>query len=183
VSSEDSDTISKALKIIRSYCHWSPRYVLMDQSSIEAKSIKKAFPGINAGEQECEVILCTVHVMRTWMSKIYEKETRNIMIAAMHKRTKIGCENLIQNAINNCTVPAIQNYIRRNYMKNTQQWALWARQHSPLLLQVTSTNPLESYHSELKRTTSSQYGLIGKYIFYYYNFYIITFIIFILLYL
>ena len=83
------------------------------------------------------------------------------MNAAMHKRTKIGCEKLIQDAINGCTVPAIQSYIKRNYMKNTQQWALWARQHSPLLLQVTSTNPLESYHSELKRLTSSSHGLIG----------------------
>ena len=43
-------------------------------------------------------------------------------------------------------------------------FALWARQHSPLLLQVTFTNPLESYHSELKRTTSFLYGLIGMYI-------------------
>ncbi|CAB4477296.1 unnamed protein product [Rhizophagus irregularis] len=82
----------------------------------------------------------------------------------MHKRTKIGCEKLIQEAINNCPVPTIQNYIRRNYMRNTQQWALWARQHSPLLLQITSTNPLESYHSELKRKTSSLHGLIGNYI-------------------
>ncbi|RHZ85405.1 hypothetical protein Glove_66g199 [Diversispora epigaea] len=31
----------------------------------------------------------------------------------------------------------------------------------PLLLQVTSTNALESYHSELKKITSSQHGLIG----------------------
>ncbi|GES76067.1 hypothetical protein GLOIN_2v1776807 [Rhizophagus clarus] len=46
-------------------------------------------------------------------------------------------------------------------MKNTHQWALWARQHSPLLLQVTTTNPLESYHSELKKSTSLKYGLIG----------------------
>lgn len=85
------------------------------------------------------------------------------MIAAMHKRTKIGCESLVQDAIDKCTVPSIQNYIRRNYMRNTQQWALWARQHSPLLLQVTSTNPLESYHSELKRSSSPKYGLIGIY--------------------
>jgi hypothetical protein len=83
------------------------------------------------------------------------------MNAAIHKRTKVGCENLVQEAISNCAVPAIQNYIKRNYIKNTQQWALWARQHSPLLLQVTSTNPLESYHSELKRLTSSSHGLIG----------------------
>jgi hypothetical protein len=162
VSIEDSDTVSEALKIIRNkFCHWFPRYILSDQSSIEAKSIKKTFPGISVGEQECEVILCVVHVMRTWMTKIYDKKTRDIMNAAMHKRTKIGCEKLVQDAINNCEVPAIQNYIKRNYIKNTQQWALWARQHSPLLLQVLSTNPLESYHNELKRVTSSSHGLIG----------------------
>jgi len=83
------------------------------------------------------------------------------MNAAMHKRTKIGCEKLIQDAINDCTIPTIRNYIQRNYAKNTEQWALWARQHSPLLLQVTSTNPLESYHNELKRSTSPSHGLIG----------------------
>ncbi|GBC09883.1 hypothetical protein RclHR1_00920001 [Rhizophagus clarus] len=128
VSNEDCDTVSEALKIIRSKCRqWSPRYFLLDQSGIEAKGIKKAFPGISAGEQQCDVILCVVHVMRTWMTKIYDKKTRDIMNAAMHKRTK----------------------------------ALWARQHSPLLLQVTSTNPLESYHNELKRLTSFSHGLIG----------------------
>src|SRR5438105_13448694 len=87
------------------------------------------------------------------------------MIAAMHKRTRIGCESLIQDAINKCTVSSIQNYIKRNYMRNTEQWALWARQHSPLLLQVTSTNPLESYHSELKRSSSPKYSLIGTFSF------------------
>jgi hypothetical protein len=122
VSSEDGDTISKALRIIRdSYCRWSPRYILSDQSSIEAKSIKQAFPGVNAGEQECEVILCVVHIMRTWMTRIYDKKTRDVMVAAMHKRTKIGCEQLMQSAINKYPVPAIQNYIKRNYSKNTQQ--------------------------------------------------------------
>ena len=100
MSSENSDTVAEALKIIRrNYsCHWSPRYILSDQSSIEIKSIKEAFPGINAGEQECEVILCTVHVMRTWMTKIYEKKTCDVMVAAMYKRTKIGCEQLVQDA-------------------------------------------------------------------------------------
>lgn len=36
-------------------------------------------------------------------------------------------------------------------------------QHSPLLVQVTSTNSLKSYHSKLKRTTSPHYSLIGVY--------------------
>ncbi|RHZ74345.1 hypothetical protein Glove_226g32 [Diversispora epigaea] len=83
------------------------------------------------------------------------------MIQAMYKRTKIGCEVLIQQAIDECPISTIKLYISRYYKKNNQRWALWARQHSPLLLQVTSTNSLESYHSELKRTTSSHYGLIG----------------------
>ncbi len=167
VSNKDCNTVSEALKIIRNYCCWLPRYILSDQSSIEAKGIKMAFPGISAGEQECEIIFCVIHVMRTWMTKIYEKKTRNIMNAAMHKKTRIGCEQLVQDAINNCSIPAIQNYIKRYYMKNTRQWALWARQHSPLLLQVTSTNPLKSYHSELKRLTSSLHGLIGIFAFFY----------------
>ncbi|GES94235.1 hypothetical protein GLOIN_2v1481403 [Rhizophagus clarus] len=39
--------------------------------------------------------------------------------------------------------------------------SLWTRQHFPLLLQVTLTNSIESFYSELKKVTSSLYGLIG----------------------
>jgi hypothetical protein len=101
------------------------------------------------------------------MQRIHEKKTRDTMIAAMHKRTKVGCESLVQDAVNCCPVPSIQNYIKRNYVKNTEKWGLWARQHSPLLLQVTSTNPLESFHSELKIITSSSHGLIGMWRFFF----------------
>ncbi|RHZ47925.1 hypothetical protein Glove_564g10 [Diversispora epigaea] len=93
VSNEDSDTIAEALKIIQKFAlHWKPRYFLQDQSNVEANSIKLAFPGFRNDEQECDTIFCTVHLLQTWISKIYD---------------------------------------------------------------------LESYHSELKRTTSSQHGLIG----------------------
>jgi hypothetical protein len=108
VSTEDCDTISAALSIIRRLeKRWNPRYILLDQSSTEAKSINAAFPGLHAGEQECDIILCSVHVMRIWMAKIYHAQTRDMMILAMHKRTKIGCEMLIQQAIDNCPVPTI----------------------------------------------------------------------------
>jgi hypothetical protein len=163
VTREDSDTVAAALKIVRQFeRRWTPRYVLMDQSSIEAKGIMTVFPGLLAGEQECNVILCTVHVMRLWMKRIYHVKTREKMTLAMHKRTRIGCEELIQQAINTCPVQEVARYILRNCQKDTHRWALWARQHSPLLLQVTTTNPLESYHSELKRNTSYSFGLIGK---------------------
>jgi len=135
--------------------------MLADQSSVEANSIMKAFPGIDRGEQNCDVLLCTVHVMRLWLSKIYHPETRNRMVLAMHKRTQIGCEEVVRDAIARCPVEDIRRYIERNYMANTRRWSLWARQHSPLLLQVTSTNAVESYHSQLKRETSKVHGLIG----------------------
>ena len=154
ISNEDSNTVAEGLRIVRQFAnHWNPRYFLSDQSNIESNSIKAAFSGLKNGEQECDIIFCTVHIMRIWMSKIYDKKTRQKMVQAMHKRTKIGCEDLVQRAINKCENLVIKRYISRNYTKNIHQWALWARQHSPLLLQVTSTNALESYHSELKRTT------------------------------
>ncbi|PKB92565.1 hypothetical protein RhiirA5_444217, partial [Rhizophagus irregularis] len=76
INNENADTVAEALTIIRNkYCHWSSRYILADHSNIEAKSIKKTFSGIDAGEQECQVLLCVVHVMRMWMQKINEKKT------------------------------------------------------------------------------------------------------------
>ncbi|CAB4400369.1 unnamed protein product [Rhizophagus irregularis] len=110
VSSEDADTVSQALTIIHNMCRWSPRYILSDHSNIEANGVKKAFPGISAGEQECEVLLCIVHKL-------------------------------------------CQEY---------GEMGLWARQYSPLLLQVTSTNSLESFHSELKKKSSSLHGAVHK---------------------
>jgi len=164
VSGEDSPIVIEALKRVRLFApRWAARYMLPDQSAIEANAIKKVFPGLSAGESECDVILCTVHVMRTWMSKIYVPKVRSKMILAMHKRTQSGCQDLVNDAIASCPVPVVADYIKKNYAKNTGKWALWSRQHSPLLLQVTTTNPIESYHSELKATTSVTYGLIGVY--------------------
>ena len=86
------------------------------------------------------------------------------MILAMHKKMRIGCEQLIQEAIQFSPVSTISNYIKRNYMKNTHQWTLWTCQYSSFLLQVTFTNALESYYSELKRLTCHKHELIGKWI-------------------
>lgn len=163
VNGEDSPVVVEALKKIRSFVTgWIPRYMLSDQSAVEANAIRTVFRGLKAGETECDVILCTVHVMRTWMRRIYVPEIRSKMILAMHKRTRLGCEDLVKEAIASCSVPAVANYIKKSYSKNTKLWALWSRQHSPLLLQVTTTNPLESYHSELKAMISVTFGLIGE---------------------
>ena len=98
------------------------------------------------------------------MTKIYNKKMWDFMIAVIYKRTKIGCEKFIEDTLEACSVPAIKNYINRNFKNNTKQWALWIQQHFPLLLQITSINPLKSYHSKLKRLTLSSHSLIDIYI-------------------
>ncbi|CAG8608209.1 4969_t:CDS:2, partial [Scutellospora calospora] len=49
----------------------------------------QAFPGNNTGEQECKILFCSVHLMRTWLSKIYEDKTQSIIVAAIHKKIEL----------------------------------------------------------------------------------------------
>ena len=95
--------------------------MLLDQSSVEANSIAATFPGLRVGEQECDVLLCTVHVVRTWIKNIYHSPTLNKMTYAMHKTTQIGCEALVQDAIANCSVQANAKYISQNYAKKYEK--------------------------------------------------------------
>lgn len=37
---------------------------------------------------------------------------------------------------------------------SSDQWALYARQHSPLLLQATITNPVDAWHRRIEYGTS-----------------------------
>jgi hypothetical protein len=41
----------------------------------------------------------------------------------------------------------IKEYLIKNWQKDTAKWGI---QHSPLLLQNLSTNPIESYHNQIK---------------------------------
>ncbi|RHZ63302.1 hypothetical protein Glove_330g7 [Diversispora epigaea] len=111
---EDSDTVAKALKIIQRFvCSWKPRYFLSDQSNVKANGIAIAFSGLSKGEQNCEVIFCTVYVIRTWMTKIYETKVQRKIIHALYKITKIGCDELIQQAINECQASTVKHELKR----------------------------------------------------------------------
>ena len=83
------------------------------------------------------------------------------MLQAMYKLTHIGCKQLIHQAIMKLSTESKKNYIRRYWLGNSAKWAIWSRQHSPLLLQITSTSPVESYHAVLKKNGDSSFSLIG----------------------
>src|SRR6185437_15113906 len=58
-----------------------------------------AFPGFQQDKQEYKILFCIIYVMQTWLNKIYDPETRNKMIQAMHKQTKISCKLFVQNQL------------------------------------------------------------------------------------
>ncbi|CAG8817704.1 20744_t:CDS:2, partial [Cetraspora pellucida] len=93
-----------------------------------------------------EAVAAALRIIRNFASYWNPYPTLNKMVHAMHKRTQVGCEDVVYNAVNTCSIQANAKYITRNYLKNSRQWSLWARQHLLLLLQITSTNPLESFH-------------------------------------
>ncbi|KAI9103885.1 hypothetical protein DFS34DRAFT_668217 [Phlyctochytrium arcticum] len=91
----------------------------------------QAFPGMAAGKEEIKIRFCTVHVVRTLMRRVasHHNAFAKILIA-LNKTTDIQ-----------------RNWTNREEM---ECWTMGARQHSPILLQTMSTNPLESYHRLVK---------------------------------
>lgn len=94
----------------------------------------------------------------------------HLTAALIGRRTRPGCEQSIYAALEAAGVSPtlieapsstaggkkkprdIREYIRREWgLENAHMWANYARCHSPLLLQVTSTNAVESWHSKLKK--------------------------------
>ncbi|KAK9430936.1 hypothetical protein V1505DRAFT_278078, partial [Lipomyces doorenjongii] len=58
------------------------------------------------------------------------------------------------------------NYIIREWRTTKSMWAMFSRQHSPLLLQVSTTKPVEAFHRRIKfnvssRTKKSKFGFLG----------------------
>ena len=79
------------------------------------------------------------------------------MYEAMYKKTLIGARGGVQMAIQASKNSACKKYLTDNWlpMSKVKNWALAARSHSKILLQTTSTNALESYHSLLKKRNGS----------------------------
>ena len=158
VERENGEIIAEGLKHIKQWCHgkWQPRYILTDDSAIEQRAIRLSFPGLNAGEQEVTHLLCSVHSNRTLLRRlgsIAHKPLYQLLKQAMFCFTGIRnrelCEQAIQIAVT-AGEPDTAKYIQTNWVQTAPKWAMFARQHSPLLLQVTTTNACKAWHRKLK---------------------------------
>lgn len=85
------------------------------------------------------------------------------MAALYNRRTKIGCHESVEQAIK-AAPPNKKAYIQKEWLKTAADWANYARCHSALLLQVTDTNAVESWHSVLKlncKAAMTRWSLCG----------------------
>ena len=138
---QDSDILAAGLREIKKWCgnRWLLRYILTDDSAGEQSAIQKAFPGLIAGEQEVTHLLCTVHseraLQRNMGGEQFAEARKHLLVAMRVRHTETGCKESIRAAINAC--PKIkQNYIKKEWLSTCSQWAMFARRHSSLLMQV-----------------------------------------------
>lgn len=88
----------------------------------------------------------------------YQEAFRHLITALKWRKTAYGARESVLAAIKAIRTEKMKQYIENEWLSTLPQWANYAREHSPLLLQVTTTNPVESWHSVLKSkgTTKSE---------------------------
>jgi hypothetical protein len=68
------------------------------------------------------------------------KVLQHLTTALKYRRTKAGCEESIQAALD-AALAEDKSYIEREWWDTRELWAMYARQHSPLLLQSLDDQP------------------------------------------
>lgn len=137
---------------------WKMQYPLTDNSSIEKAAVRKAF------EKEKHVknhLLCTVHTEQTLQRNFKSEDDKpayELLRQAMRSLTEENCLLLCSQAITTASSEKKRQYIRKELISTCDQWAMYARQHSQILLQVTSSNACEAWHCKLKNGAGQKKG-------------------------
>jgi hypothetical protein len=153
VERENSEILAHAMQTFKRWRRWELRYVLTDDSAVEQQAVRHAFPGLVAGEQEVSHFLCSVHTMRTLNKRFksnLDKPIFDVLQCTMYAYTRMQCLILCEEAFFLARDERTKNYIRTSWSETSGKWAMYARSHSPLLEQVTSTNAAEAWHRQLK---------------------------------
>lgn len=121
--------------------------MITDGSAAEQKAVRLAFQGLKEGEQQVDHFLCQKHSERTLKQQLCtdncKKSFEHLYKALYYRFTEQGCLESIGAAIT-AAPESKKEYICRDWLETKHLWAYYAHQHSCLLLQVTTTNPIES---------------------------------------
>lgn len=126
---------------------------MTDNSAIEQRAIRLAFPGLHGGEQEVAHLLCSVHSNQTLLRRLgsdANKPVYRLLKHAMYCFTGTKNRELGEQAIAAATDKSIVKYVETQWLQTASKWGMYARQHSSFLLQVTTTNACEAWHRKLK---------------------------------
>ena len=97
--------------------------------------------------------LCRKHSERTLKRELggeaCKQSFEHLYKALYYRFSSNGCMQEI-NAALAAAPDSKKQYIRREWLSTRKLWAYYARQHSCLLLQVMTTNEVESWHHSLK---------------------------------
>jgi hypothetical protein len=140
----DGSIIAEGLKVFREWTGgekgWQLAYMLTDDSAAEQMAVRRAFPAKEDGTQPVQHLLCTTHSERTLNRRFCGEgkvKVRRCMFNALRtRRTMAGCRESVNHAIEACTSQKDKEYLRKEWLSNPEQWAMAARQHSCILLQV-----------------------------------------------
>jgi hypothetical protein len=140
----DGDIVCEALKTLKSWVwqtyrrDWPLRYFLTDDSAVEQKAVRNAFADLWPSH-----LLCTVHSERTLRRRFSSPKFRtcldHLLTALKTRRTETGCLESIDAAIHDLHTRnevGEAQYVIRFWRETRAMWAHFARDHSPLLLQV-----------------------------------------------
>jgi len=140
-----------------------------NDSAIEQRAIRRALPGLNTGEQEVTHLLCSIHSNRTLLRRFGSDDNKPIyqlLKHAMYCFTEVQNRDLCEQAVTAAT--AIDNTgnttkcVQTYWLQTASKWAMYARQHSPLLLQVTTTNACEAWNRKLKSGAGLSKGQVAS---------------------
>ena len=115
------------------------RYMFTDDSAAEQRGVRLGF-----ADQDEPVghLLCTKHASDTLDRKLSgnnRKKARDHMFTAMFvRKTKAGCRESVTAAIESLSSQEDKQYLRKEWLSNIDSWALCARSHSCILLQLSN---------------------------------------------
>ena len=154
---ENGNIVSAFLRKIKAWCGgrgaWRLRYMITDDSAAEQKAVRLAFRGLEEGEQQVDHFLCRKHNERTLERELgagnCKKSLEDLYKALYYRFSEHGCLEETNAAIHKAP-DSKKEYIRKWWLQTRKLWACYARLHSCLLLQVTTTNPVEPWHHSLE---------------------------------
>ena len=130
-------------------------------------AVRKAFHGFPVGEQEVTHLLCIVYSDRAPRKNLSSPTCKDAMqhlrAALWNRQTRLGCQQSMEAAI--AAAPANnKQYVRNEWKMTMVDWANYAHCHNSFLLQVLTTDVVESWHSSPKhgvKITMKQWFLHG----------------------